>query len=135
MCVHHSEIRVKVKGYRTNLFTKSFDKKLATMRFLYVLTIATAQAAAFSNRYGSSVSVVSPLYPLSIAAVGGRRSKYHTKSSLKLNLSPSSMSSLLVRGGSAAPVLKNFYGDALGYFGGIRIPATFLAGSSLAAIL
>ena len=98
------------------------------MRFLYILTIATAQAAAFSNRNGSSV------HPLSVAVVGGRRS-YHTKSTSKLDLSPSSVSSLLVRGGSAAPVLKNFYGDALGYFGGIRIPATFLAGSSLAAIL
>ena len=102
------------------------------MRFLYVLTIATAQAAAFSNRNGSSV------HPLSVPAVGGR-SKYHTKrysNNSKLNLSPS-ISGLLVRGGSAsaAPVLKNFYGDALGYFGGIRIPATFLAGSSLAAIL
>jgi len=98
------------------------------MRFLYILSIATAQAAAFSNRNGSSV------HPLSTPAVGGRRSKYHTKSTSKLNLSPSSVSSLLIRGGSA-PVLKNFYGDALGYFGGIRIPATFLAGSSLAAIL
>ena len=105
------------------------------MRFLYVLTIATAQAAAFSNRNGSSVSVVSSLHPLSVPVVDGVRSKYHTKSTSKLNLSPSSVSSLLVRGGSAAPVLKNFYGDALGCFGGIRIPATFLAGSSLAAIL
>ena len=101
------------------------------MRFLYILSIATAQAAAFSNRNGSS-----SVHPLSVATVGGRQSKYHTKSTSKLNLSPS-ISGLLVRGGSAsvAPVLKNFYGDALGYFGGIRIPATFLAGSSLAAIL
>ena len=100
------------------------------MRFLYILSIATAQAAAFSSRNGSS------LHPLSVPAVGSCRSKYLTKSTSKLNLSPSSISSLLaVRGGSAAPVLKNFYGDALGYFGGIRIPATFLAGSSLAAIL
>ena len=100
------------------------------MRFLYILSIATAQAAAFSSRNGSSI------HPLSVPAVDGRLSKYHTKSTSKLNLSPS-ISGLLVRGGSAsvAPVLKNFYGDALGYFGGIRIPATFLAGSSLAAIL
>lgn len=34
----------------------------------------------------------------------------------------------------AEPVLQNFYSDALGYFGGIRIPASFLAGSSLAAM-
>ena len=31
-------------------------------------------------------------------------------------------------------VLKSFYGDALGFFGGVRIPASFLAGSSLGAI-
>jgi len=99
------------------------------MRFLYILSIATAQAAAFSGRNGS-------IHPLSVPAVDGRRSKYHTKSTSKLNLSPFSVSGLLVRGGSAsAAPLKNFYGDALGYFGGIRIPATFLAGSSLAAIL
>ena len=41
-----------------------------------------------------------------------------------------------MRGGAAAaePALQNFYGDALGFFGGIRTPASFLAGSSLAAM-
>lgn len=56
-------------------------------------------------------------------------------SKLSMSISPSSISSLLVRGGAAAePALQNFYGDALGFFGGIRIPASFLAGSSLAAM-
>lgn len=56
-------------------------------------------------------------------------------STLSMSISPSSISSLLVRGGAAAePALQNFYGDALGFFGGIRIPASFLAGSSLAAM-
>ena len=57
-------------------------------------------------------------------------------SKLSMSISPSSVNSLLIRGGAAAaePVLQNFYGDALGYFGGIRIPASFLAGSSLAAM-
>lgn len=56
-------------------------------------------------------------------------------SALSMSISPSSIVSLLVRGGAAAePALQNFYGDALGYFGGIRIPASFLAGSSLAAM-
>jgi len=59
----------------------------------------------------------------------------HAASKLSMSISPSSISSLLVRGGAAAePALQNFYGDALGFFGGIRIPASFLAGSSLAAI-
>ncbi|KAL3787538.1 hypothetical protein HJC23_013747 [Cyclotella cryptica] len=52
-------------------------------------------------------------------------------------ISPSSTLVLLSRGGAAAAqdvVLKNYYNDALGFFGGIRIPASFLAGSSLAAI-
>ena len=52
-----------------------------------------------------------------------------------MSISPSSIGGLLIRGGAAAePALQNFYGDALGYFGGIRIPASFLAGSSLAAM-
>jgi hypothetical protein len=52
-----------------------------------------------------------------------------------MRISPSSVGGLLVRGGAAAePALQNFYGDALGFFGGIRIPASFLAGSSLAAM-
>ena len=59
----------------------------------------------------------------------------YSASKLSMSLSPSSVSSLLVRGGAAAePALQNFYGDALGFFGGIRIPASFLAGSSLAAM-
>lgn len=59
----------------------------------------------------------------------------YSASKLSMSISPSSISSLLVRGGAAAePALQNFYGDALGFFGGIRIPASFLAGSSLAAM-
>ncbi|KAL7488591.1 hypothetical protein ACHAW6_014189 [Cyclotella cf. meneghiniana] len=63
--------------------------------------------------------------------------KLTSNPSLK-GLSPSSTLSLLSRGGGAAAAqdaaLKNYYNDALGFFGGIRIPASFLAGSSLAAI-
>eukprot|EP00574_Skeletonema_japonicum_P010123 CAMPEP_0201724568 /NCGR_PEP_ID=MMETSP0593-20130828/8287_1 /ASSEMBLY_ACC=CAM_ASM_000672 /TAXON_ID=267983 /ORGANISM="Skeletonema japonicum, Strain CCMP2506" /LENGTH=292 /DNA_ID=CAMNT_0048215857 /DNA_START=152 /DNA_END=1030 /DNA_ORIENTATION=- len=62
----------------------------------------------------------------------------NSASKLSMSISPSSISSLLIRGGAAAaaaePVLQNYYGDALGFFGGIRIPASFLAGSSLAAM-
>jgi len=51
-------------------------------------------------------------------------------------LAPTLSLALVIRGGAAAgdAVMKNYYGDALGYFGGLRVPATFLAGSSLAAI-
>eukprot|EP00985_Skeletonema_marinoi_P035198 scaffold45930_cov219-Skeletonema_marinoi.AAC.6 len=59
----------------------------------------------------------------------------NSASKLSMSISPSSIGGLLVRGGAVAePALQNFYGDALGYFGGIRIPASFLAGSSLAAM-
>lgn len=60
----------------------------------------------------------------------------NSASKLSMSISPSSIGSLLVRGGSvvAEPALKNFYGDALSFFGGIRTPASFFAGSSLAAM-
>jgi len=83
------------------------------------------QTAAFSMAKAKIPRLLS-LGSVSPAAATARQISAPT--SLHYSLSPA----LLVRGGDA--VLKNFYGDALGYFGGIRIPATFLAGSSLAAI-
>jgi hypothetical protein len=53
------------------------------------------------------------------------------------SVSPSSVAALISRGGAASvqdAALTSYYGDALGYFGGIRIPASFFAGTSLAAI-
>lgn len=106
-----------------------------------VMLIATAQAAAFSM--AKVPSTTSPKYPSSfpsIIASGVSRSRKASasppmRSNTSLELSPASAAGLLLRGGAAeAVVLKNFYGDALGFFGGIRIPATFFAGSSLAAI-
>ncbi|KAL7511130.1 hypothetical protein ACHAXN_008186, partial [Cyclotella atomus] len=61
------------------------------------------------------------------ASIHKKRQSKVSKTSLDLS------NAMFVRGGGDV-VLKNFYRDALGFFGGIRIPATFLAGSSLAAI-
>ena len=84
----------------------------------------------------SPTAFISPSSPLATIHVhgkgfAGKQSKTTTSSSL--NLSPATTASLVLLRGGATP-LQNFYGDALGFFGGIRIPATFLAGSSLAAI-
>ena len=78
----------------------------------------------------TQVAVAWPaIYPVS----SGRHAAVRSSSSTTKTTSLHSMGGLLVRGG-ATIVEKSYYGDALGYFGGIRIPASFLAGTSLAAI-
>ncbi|KAL7530715.1 hypothetical protein ACHAXR_003638 [Thalassiosira sp. AJA248-18] len=110
------------------------------MKAFCATIVIAAQAAAFSMAKVPSFSIHSNMKARPIIS----------KSSTSLNLSPASMAGLLLRGGGDAAaataalrggaaaadaiVLHNFYGDALGFFGGIRIPATFLAGSSLAAV-
>ncbi|EJK46348.1 hypothetical protein THAOC_34985 [Thalassiosira oceanica] len=88
--------------------------------FLFsVLLIVVSSAASFSS--GARATRCSPIIR-------------KRKTALDLSgVSSASANALLARGGGEQ-VLKSFYGDALGYFGGIRTPATFLAGSSLAAI-
>eukprot|EP00581_Thalassiosira_minuscula_P000251 CAMPEP_0183739446 /NCGR_PEP_ID=MMETSP0737-20130205/57056_1 /TAXON_ID=385413 /ORGANISM="Thalassiosira miniscula, Strain CCMP1093" /LENGTH=330 /DNA_ID=CAMNT_0025974247 /DNA_START=34 /DNA_END=1026 /DNA_ORIENTATION=- len=105
---------------------------------------APATSCLFSRLQSSSSSVSSvavggqgshiAIYPMRTTSIRRNSSPEKTTS---LALSPASAAAFFVRGGAIAAdaaVLKNFYGDALGFFGGIRIPATFLAGSSLAAI-
>ena len=106
------------------------------MRTLCRLVLVSAHAAAFSTARVPSIN----FSPSSSSALHHVVSTFSTKkatSTTSLNLSPSTVGGLLLRGGGGAAeavVMKNFAGDALGFFGGIRIPATFLAGSSLAAI-
>ena len=59
------------------------------------------------------------IYPVS----SGRHAAVRSSSSTTKTTSLHSMGGLLVRGG-ATIVEKSYYGDALGYFGGIRIPAS-----------
>lgn len=102
------------------------------MKAFYTTIAIAAQAAAFSM-------AKTPI-AISRCTVGASRlSKTETNTSLKLH--PASAAGLLLRGGAAvaaaatnSAVPKNFYSDALGFFGSVRTPATFLAGSSLAAI-
>ena len=75
------------------------------------------------------------IHPVSSGRHAALRSSSSTTKTTSLhNISASSMGGLLVRGGATIVETKSYYGDALGYFGGIRIPASFLAGTSLAAI-
>ena len=105
------------------------------MKAIAVVTIIAAQAAAFSMArppasvvIGFHPSVSSLSYPNSSHHHSSIGSNNQHQSTTSLNLSSASIGGLLIRGGAAvtdAPV-RNFYGEALGYFGGIRIPATFL---------
>lgn len=80
--------------------------------------------------------------PLVPSITGRHVSTFGTKkatSITNLKLSQASVGGLLLRGGGGECaagdlVLQNFHGEAAGFFDGIRTPATFLAGSSLAAI-
>lgn len=83
------------------------------------------------------IAMATQAVPFSMARVHFSPSPHSSVSPTSLNLSHASAAVLLVRGGddaTEAVVLKDFSKDALGFFGGIRTPATFLAGSSLAAI-
>jgi len=109
------------------------------MKGFCTMAVISAQAAAFSmakvpTTNFSPATLPDPLSPFTTRRTGPA-APYRSKIT-SLSLSPSTVSGLLVRGGGVAEAvaLKSFYGDALGFFGGIRIPATFLAGSSLAAI-
>ncbi|KAL7530589.1 hypothetical protein ACHAWF_003440, partial [Thalassiosira exigua] len=103
-------------------------------------TVALAtQAAAFSTAKAPATSIFHSRARASLIPTSHlipKRVGNQVQAATTLALSPTSASGLLLRGGAAADaaVLNNFYGDALGFFGGIRIPASFLAGSSLAAI-
>ena len=90
------------------------------------MAVLSAQAAAFST--ASAPGMIRPLACVASPAVrrpvGGGRSG---AASSTLALSPSSLAGLLLRGGANA-VIKIFYSDTLGFFGGIRGPPTRDAG-------
>mmetsp|Transcript_2538 Transcript_2538/g.5413 ORF Transcript_2538/g.5413 Transcript_2538/m.5413 type:complete len:334 (-) Transcript_2538:191-1192(-) len=112
------------------------------MKALCRIIVVATQAAAFSLAKVPATNFAPSLWPL----ITGRRAGAIAIHSMKaapilsktiLALFPASIGGILLRGGGAAAdtvVTQNFYGDALGFFGAIRIPATFFAGSSLAAI-
>mmetsp|Transcript_18501 Transcript_18501/g.34015 ORF Transcript_18501/g.34015 Transcript_18501/m.34015 type:complete len:317 (+) Transcript_18501:61-1011(+) len=111
------------------------------MKAFYTMTVLAAQATVFSTAKVPATNFLSS-FSSSIPHITVRPIAIHSMkatpilSKTSLTLSSASMGGFLLRGGAAADavVLQNFYGDALGFFDGIRTPATFLAGSSLAAI-
>ncbi len=103
----------------------SYQVQNLPMKTFLLLVAAQAAAVAASFSLAPASGAFSP---------SSARSTKTTTTTTSRNLSPSSVGGLLLRGGAASAELKSYYGDALGFFGGIRIPSSFLAGTSLAAI-
>jgi len=106
-------VRIKSKGRGPEGESTSFTFTTMKATLLFsVLLVVVSSAASFSGL----ASLARPT-----------RSSTISKRKTELDLagvsfvSSASANALLARGGEQV-VLKSFYGDALGYFGGIRIP-------------